>query len=161
MCDSWADEAAARRDQEARFVTVAAAPPAFASMRDPTSRRTSRAQRPNGLQPYRRAAAAYVGLRPSRFLLLVLVVGAGSWFLFLVLVLGSWFLVLSSSLLVRNECRRRGSNPHAREGHGILSPARLPVPPLRPGGISHSIRGKSADLKGPRYMRKVSAARPL
>ena len=29
-------------------------------------------------------------------------------------------------------CRRRGSNPHSRKENGILSPARLPVPPLRP-----------------------------
>jgi hypothetical protein len=28
-------------------------------------------------------------------------------------------------------CRRRGSNPHARKGRGILSPVRLPIPPLR------------------------------
>jgi hypothetical protein len=28
-------------------------------------------------------------------------------------------------------CRRRGSNPHARKGRRILSPVRLPVPPLR------------------------------
>src|SRR5215210_2762903 len=30
-----------------------------------------------------------------------------------------------------NRCRRRGSNPHGAEPHWILSPARLPVPPLR------------------------------
>src|SRR6516162_7666448 len=28
-------------------------------------------------------------------------------------------------------CWRRGSNSHAREGRGILSPVRLPVPPLQ------------------------------
>ena len=28
-------------------------------------------------------------------------------------------------------CRRRGSNPHGRKAHRILSPARLPVSPLR------------------------------
>ncbi len=28
-------------------------------------------------------------------------------------------------------CRRRDSNPHVFKGHRILSPARLPVPPLR------------------------------
>ena len=29
------------------------------------------------------------------------------------------------------QCRRRGSNPHGAKPHWILSPARLPVPPLR------------------------------
>src|SRR4030042_7155324 len=28
-------------------------------------------------------------------------------------------------------CRRRGSDPHRRKARGILSPLRLPVPPLR------------------------------
>jgi hypothetical protein len=28
-------------------------------------------------------------------------------------------------------CRRRGSNPHDRKDRGILSPVRLPIPPLR------------------------------
>ncbi len=37
-----------------------------------------------------------------------------------------------SSRASSSECRERGSNPHAF-GHGILSPARLPVPPSRPG----------------------------
>jgi hypothetical protein len=30
-------------------------------------------------------------------------------------------------------CRRRGSNPHDAKHHWILSPTRLPVPPLRRG----------------------------
>ena len=41
-------------------------------------------------------------------------------------------------------CRRRESNPHSREDRGILSPVRLPVPPLRPrsrdGGKSSRVR---------------------
>ena len=33
--------------------------------------------------------------------------------------------------------RRRGSNPHGTKYHWILSPARLPVPPLREYGVSY------------------------
>ncbi len=29
------------------------------------------------------------------------------------------------------KCRRWDSNPHALNGHWILNPARLPIPPLR------------------------------
>ena len=37
-------------------------------------------------------------------------------------------------------CRRRGSNPHGAKPHWILSPARLPVPPLRRGDTNASLR---------------------
>ena len=35
--------------------------------------------------------------------------------------------------------RRRGSNPHGTKYHWILSPARLPVPPLRGCSLTHSL----------------------
>ena len=47
-----------------------------------------------------------------------------------------WLLVILDFIGLYWTCywyRRWGSNPHAREGRGILSPVRLPVPPLRPG----------------------------
>ena len=43
------------------------------------------------------------------------------------------------SLRVNHERRlvpEEGVEPSRPEGHGILSPARLPVSPLRPGGIT-------------------------
>ena len=36
-------------------------------------------------------------------------------------------------------CRRRESNPYGRNSHGILSPMRLPIPPLR---RTEKLRGK-------------------
>src|SRR5215475_781626 len=40
--------------------------------------------------------------------------------------------------------RRRGSNPHGTKYHWILSPARLPVPPLRACYYQHSMRVETA-----------------
>jgi hypothetical protein len=36
-----------------------------------------------------------------------------------------------SEFLWTPQCRERGSNPHGRLAHGILSPARLPISPSR------------------------------
>ena len=37
-------------------------------------------------------------------------------------------------------CQRWESNPHDPKGHGILSPARLPIPPLWPNGKANSTK---------------------
>ncbi len=38
---------------------------------------------------------------------------------------------LPRDIILLNWCRRPGSNRYAQKGHGILSPGRLPIPPLR------------------------------
>ena len=50
----------------------------------------------------------------------------------------------AAGALLTGKCRERGSNPHAC-GHGILSPARLPVPPSRPGTRAYK-QGKATGL---------------
>jgi hypothetical protein len=48
-------------------------------------------------------------------------------------------------LLVR-KYRRRDSNPHALNGHRILNPTRLPIPPLRPGSTKSSHSACAASI---------------
>ena len=49
-------------------------------------------------------------------------------------------------------CRRWESNPHGRKAHYALNVARLPVPPLRPGGYFNpkraivNLRGLGPDM---------------
>ena len=38
---------------------------------------------------------------------------------------------------VSRQCRRWDSNPHGHKAHGFLKPARMPIPPLRPGVAPH------------------------
>src|SRR5260221_14094239 len=50
------------------------------------------------------------------------------------------FVVSKTVWVLVGWSRRRGSNPHGTKYHWILSPARLPVPPLRAFSYKHSTR---------------------
>src|SRR5260370_36738851 len=55
--------------------------------------------------------------------------------------------------------RRRGSNPHGTKYHWILSPARLPVPPLR--DINSKIARLRSALKASRHFTVARYSRDL
>src|SRR4029077_3169440 len=71
---------------------------------------------------------------------------------------GTWKALLGG----KNWSRRRGSNPHGTKYHWILSPARLPVPPLRAFFYQHNTRAAPAqplsELR-PTHYRNFSNAR--
>ena len=56
--------------------------------------------------------------------------------------------------------RRRGSNPHGTKYHWILSPARLPVPPLRAFFYQHNTRITAAQPPRPKLRCRSGALAP-